>query len=51
MQDLQWFRRSIMGSLGAFILLICSRNRLHQLLIILLTNKHPIRDQGQASHR
>lgn len=50
-QGLQWFHHSTMVSRGGSILLTCSHSRLHQLLIILLINKHPIRVLGQANPR
>lgn len=50
-QDPQWFRHSTMEFPGACTLPIFSSNSLHQLLVTQPISKHPIRDQGQASHR
>lgn len=50
-QDPQWFRRSTMEFPGACTLPIFFSNRRHRLLVTQPISKHPIRDQGQASHR
>lgn len=50
-QDPQWFHHSTMEFPGACTLPIFSSNSLHQLLVTQPISKHPIRDQGQASHR
>lgn len=50
-QDPQLFRRSTMVFPGACTPPIFSSNSLHQLLVTQPISKHPIRGQGQASHR